>query len=61
MEKKLKAIEARAESAPTVTSSWLVDAHWFVSTQNPINHKKVHRAGKKKKECLGTGEITITL
>lgn len=47
MEKKLKVMAARAESAPTSTSSFLVAAHWLVRKQKPTNHRKVQRAGKK--------------
>lgn len=47
MEKKLKAMAARAESAPTRTSSGLVATHWLVRKQNPTNHRKVQRAGEK--------------
>lgn len=54
MEKKLKAIDARAESAPSVISSAFVDDHWFASTQNPINHKKVQTARQKTREHLIT-------
>lgn len=47
MEKKLKVMAARAESAPTSTSASLVAAHWLVRKQKPTNHRKVQRAGKK--------------
>lgn len=46
MEKKLKVMAARAESAPTRTSSILVAAHWLVRKQKPTNHRKVQKAGK---------------
>lgn len=46
MEKKLKVMAARAESAPTNTSSALVAAHWLVRKQKPTNHRKVQRAGE---------------
>lgn len=52
MEKKLKAIDARAESAPISTSLMCVDDHWFVSTQNPINHKKVQIARQRIREHI---------
>lgn len=44
MEKKLKVMAARAESAPTRTSSGFVADHWFVRKQKPTNHRKVQRA-----------------
>lgn len=47
MEKKLKVMAARAESAPTSTSSSLVATHWLVRKQKPTNHKKVQRAGER--------------
>lgn len=47
MEKKLKVMAARAESAPTRTSSGLVTAHWLVRKQKPTNHRKVQRAGER--------------
>jgi NAD(P)H-dependent flavin oxidoreductase YrpB (nitropropane dioxygenase family) len=47
MEKKLKVMAARAESAPTSTSLSLVAAHWLVRKQKPTNHRKVQRAGER--------------
>lgn len=50
MEKKLKVMAARAESACTRTSSDLVAAHWLVRKQKPTNHRKVQRAGETMRE-----------
>lgn len=55
MEKKLKVMAARAESAPTSTSSDLVTAHWLVRKQKPTNHRKVQRAGETRWEELAPG------
>lgn len=43
MEKKLKVMAARAESAPMYTSSARVQDHWLVKKQKPMNHRKVQR------------------
>lgn len=54
MEKKLKVMAARAESAPMCTSSARVQAHWLVKKQKPMNHRKVQRpAGRRW--CEGPG------
>lgn len=50
MEKKLKVMAARAESACTRTSAELVAAHWLVRKQKPTNHRKVQRAGETMRE-----------
>lgn len=56
MEKKLKAMAARAESAPTRTSSALVAAHWLVRKQKPTNHRKVQRAREMTRGRVGPGD-----
>lgn len=43
MEKKLKVMAARAESAMMYTSSVRVQDHWLVKKQKPMNHRKVQR------------------
>lgn len=43
IEKKLKVMAARAESAPMYTSSARVQDHWLVKKQKPMNHRKVQR------------------
>lgn len=43
MEKKLKVMAARAESAPMYTSPGCVQDHWLVRKQKPMNHRNVQR------------------
>lgn len=43
MEKKLKVMAARAESAPMYTVPGCVQDHWLVKKQKPTNHRKVQR------------------
>lgn len=43
MEKKLKVMAARAESAPMYTVPSCVQDHWLVKKQKPMNHRKVQR------------------
>lgn len=58
MEKKLKVMAARAESACTRTSSELVAAHWLVRKQKPTNHRKVQRAGETMGEEWIPGHVS---